>query len=96
MKNKIPNRVLSCYLCGMLTSKEFEMERQPTRDHVIPKSQGGRSVRYACFDCNQKKANKSLCNFVNDNQNISVDNFLKRNENDLEVISLYYKQERNR
>jgi len=95
-KPPIPDKILLCYLCGCLISKEFEMDRTPTRDHLKPKSQGGKGIRFSCYRCNQDKADIDLYDFVNDYQNINAKNFLKRNENDLEVISLYNKQKRSR
>lgn len=35
----------------------------PTREHVIPKSQGGQRVVYACLDCNEAKGDMSEAEF---------------------------------
>lgn len=47
-----------CWYCGR--------SEQLTRDHVIPKAQGGqggKNIMPACFECNQRKGNRDLIRY---------------------------------
>ena len=60
-KNKLNNA--ACYYCEkILASKEVTM------DHVVPLSQGGKSVKsnlvVACKDCNNKKKNMTTIEWL--------------------------------
>lgn len=44
---------IQCSYCG-----EFLISRFITRDHVYPKSRGGEVTTPACYECNERKANK--------------------------------------
>ena len=58
---KIKKQGAECHYCGMFT-------KQPTRDHVVPKSKGGRlntdNVVIACVHCNANKADRSYDEFM--------------------------------
>lgn len=48
-----------CHWCGREMTYADPL-LAPTRDHVIPRSVGGRSKVWACFGCNQLKGNMPL------------------------------------
>jgi hypothetical protein len=45
----------ACPYCQRIMVKRHP-SLQPTRDHVVPRSQGGRQVVICCLDCNRIKA----------------------------------------
>lgn len=58
---KIKKQGAECHYCGFFT-------KQPTRDHIIPKSKGGglntENVVIACVHCNGNKADQSYDDFI--------------------------------
>lgn len=50
-------RDLWCYWCQRVLRDSHERhELSATRDHVLPRSQGGRFKVWACYSCNNRKA----------------------------------------
>lgn len=41
-----------CHYCGIMTTLETGRADMATRDHVIPKSKGGKMSVLACYACN--------------------------------------------
>ncbi len=53
-----------CYLCGCQMTLNGNGKAKATREHVTPKSQGGKLTKIACLWCNGIKGNMSLEQFV--------------------------------
>lgn len=56
-----------CAYCGVKLVWEKNSAGKPqhaSRDHVIPKSNGGRTTIPSCVSCNKAKANRSAAEFV--------------------------------
>jgi 5-methylcytosine-specific restriction endonuclease McrA len=59
-----------CAYCDTKMTLEIGHRHTATKDHVVPKSRGGNSNIYnlvaSCYDCNQKKADKPLYQFLSE------------------------------
>jgi len=59
-----------CFYCGRATwSVPFKSRQKPypdslTKDHIFPKSKGGKATVPACYKCNQDKAALSLDEYL--------------------------------
>ena len=64
---------LTCFYCGKSplykNSRITPRDLQATIDHIVPRSKGGKEFDYSnlavcCYDCNNKKGDKSLEDFT--------------------------------
>lgn len=55
-----------CAYCGVKLDweKNGDGKQRASRDHVIPKSNGGRVTIPSCVSCNKAKANRSAAEFL--------------------------------
>ena len=55
-----------CAYCGkkLVWEKNTAAQQSATRDHVLPKSNGGKVMIPSCVGCNKAKANRSAAEFV--------------------------------
>lgn len=60
MATKAPRRILHCYWCKRdLHAPTARTRVAKTRDHVVPRSRGGRKTVPCCRQCNQLKGDWS-------------------------------------
>jgi hypothetical protein len=53
-----------CYCEVELTTRHISDPTHRTREHVVPKSRGGKIIMAACFECNQEKGNLMLHSYI--------------------------------
>lgn len=44
----------------------YGLPNSVTKDHIVPKSRGGRTIVACCYDCNSRKGSKPLFNFLSE------------------------------
>ena len=54
----------TCVYCNTEMVIEYGYGNSVTLDHIVPKSQGGKTVIGCCYDCNHQKADKPLDTFL--------------------------------
>ena len=75
-----------CFYCGKRASMN--------KDHVIPKSKGGRFIVKTCFECNNLKSNYSLFEFymidgITKEKFLKINNFVKQTRSHKEYDQLF-------
>jgi len=53
-----------CYCEVQLTYNHIKDPTHKTREHVIPKSKGGKIIKPCCFECNQEKGGLMLHSYI--------------------------------
>lgn len=68
LKHKFNEQNGVCCYCHHEMTLDFNMMSSATRDHVVPKSKGGKGNRHnivcACLRCNQIKGSKNISQFL--------------------------------